>query len=94
MCAGSLGFSVVVFSTVAICTLAIILVRRCLGAQELGGNVVGKWATFVLFVCLYAMYLLFSILRAESAVPAFNSFMAELTTVYNPDGTIGIDCTA
>ena len=81
VCAGSLAFSVVVFSVVALCTLGIILLRRFAmsPAQELGGNKMKAYITFGVFIFLYVMYLLFSILRVAGVVEGFNAFMLTFT---------------
>ena len=81
VCAGSLAFSVVVFTGVALATIAIILLRRfCLSpAQELGGSKPLAFATAGSFLFLYCIYLTFSILRDGESVPAFNSFLATNT---------------
>ena len=85
VCAGSLAFSVVVFSVVAILTIAIILLRRfaLTPAQELGGNRRVALGTAGFMFALYFVYLAFSILRAEEVVEAFNSFLQSVTA--NPD---------
>jgi len=61
--AGELGFSVIVFTMFAILTIAIILIRRRLGGQELGGNKTWAWITaigltfcWLLYVTLATMY--------------------------------------
>jgi len=61
--AGDLGFSVIVFTIFAILTIAVILIRRRFGGQELGGNktwayITGIGLTFFwfLYVTLATMY--------------------------------------
>ena len=85
VCAGSLAFSVTVFTAVAIITLIVILLRRvCFSpSQELGGSVPSKYATACLFLLLYGIYLALSILRAENAIEAFADYLADMTA--NPD---------
>ena len=77
VCAGSLAFSVVVYTCVAILTIGCILCRRfCLQpAAELGGDKKLAYATAVLFIIFYLTYIVFSILRAED-LGGFSSFMA------------------
>ena len=77
VCAGSLAFSVVVYTCVAILTIGCILCRRfCLHpAAELGGDKKLAYATAVLFIIFYLTYIVFSILRAED-LGGFSSFMA------------------
>ena len=85
VCAGSLAFSVTIFTVVAVITLAVIMLRRfCLTpSQELGGSKPIGYVTAGVFLLLYVIYLLFSILRAEELVPAFNDYLSGLTA--NPD---------
>ena len=81
VCAGSLAFSVTVFTAVALVTLAIILGRRvCLSpAQELGGDRRIKYGCAGVLVTLYCVYILFSILRSEDVVDSFADYLAEYT---------------
>ena len=83
MCAGTLAFSVTVYTCVAIATVAIILMRRfCLNpAQELGGNRTVGYATFAVFLTLYATYLILSIMRSEDMVSL--SYFASFTDVHS-----------
>jgi len=85
VCAGSLAFSVTVFTAVALVTLTIILARRfCLSpAQELGGNVTIKYATAAFLVLLYCVYILFSIVRSEELVSSFSYYLSDFTA--SPD---------
>ena len=80
VCAGSLAFSVTVFTIVAIITLCSILARRFFlhPAQELGGDKKIAYMTFAFFIVLYFTYLVFSILRAES-IGGFEYFLLEYT---------------
>ena len=48
-------------------------------AQELGGNKMKAYITFGVFIFLYVMYLLFSILRVAGVVEGFNAFMLTFT---------------
>jgi len=90
VCAGSLAFSVTVFTIVAIIALSVILLRRFLlnPSQELGGSKPLGYASAFCFLILYTIYLILSILRAEESVDAFNNFLSEVTC--SPD--CGIPC--
>jgi len=57
--AGDLTFSVIIFSSFAAITVGTILFRR---PFELGGNVVGKYATASIFICMWILYVLLSAL--------------------------------
>jgi len=57
---GDLGFSVIVFSIFAMICLCILTLRRKLFGGELGGPVLAKWATSVLFVVLWITYVALS----------------------------------
>lgn len=60
---GDLGFAVIIFSSFAIITIGLILLRRSFG-QELGGNVAGARASAVFLVVLWILYVLFSSLAS------------------------------
>lgn len=72
--AGSLGFSIAVYSICAVlCTLTLVL-RRVLnftGKTELGGAYGPKVATAVFFVLLWFTYVLLSALQAYDVIPGF-----------------------
>jgi solute carrier family 8 (sodium/calcium exchanger) len=78
VCAGSLAFSVVVYTCVAILTIGCILARRFLlnPSAELGGDKKIGYATAALFLVFYFTYIIFSILRAEG-IGGFESFLKE-----------------
>ena len=63
--AGSLGFSVAVFS--AICALCVVMLylRRLprFGGGELGGSKKGKWITGTTFIVLWLLYIVISSLQ-------------------------------
>jgi len=61
---GDLGFSVVVFTCCAVITIGLILVRRAIGKQELGGNKLGARASSALLVFLWFMYVLLSSMKS------------------------------
>jgi solute carrier family 8 (sodium/calcium exchanger) len=75
VCAGSLAFSVVVFTVCAIIAIGAILARRFLlqPAAELGGDYRIKLITCVGFIGLWVAYLVFSIVRDIELVPSWNS---------------------
>jgi len=60
--AGSLGFSVALFSSVAIVCIIILLIRRAKVGGELGGTQFGRTVSALLLVGLWCIYILFSIL--------------------------------
>ena len=71
--AGSLGFSVVVYTVLAIFALALLLVRRYVplfGSAELGGPQVPKMVTGVIFIVMWVIYVLLSSLQAYGAIDA------------------------
>jgi len=59
---GDLGFSVIVFTVCAIITLSLVLVRRKMGNQELGGNKPAAIACAVFLCFLWVIYVLLSTL--------------------------------
>ena len=62
--AGSLGFSVCVFSIVAIVCIIILLIRRKLVGGELGGSQNGRMFSAALLTSLWLLYIFMSILQA------------------------------
>ena len=67
--AGSLGFSVIVFTGCAILTLATLFLRRSMLGYELGGPAPIARATAVFFVALWLVYIFLSIWQ-EGQAPA------------------------
>mmetsp|Transcript_12498 Transcript_12498/g.41174 ORF Transcript_12498/g.41174 Transcript_12498/m.41174 type:complete len:864 (-) Transcript_12498:126-2717(-) len=63
--AGTLSFSVALFSICAVLCICIILARRALGLGELGGETKSKYATAAFLVSLWCIYLGFSIANAK-----------------------------
>jgi solute carrier family 8 (sodium/calcium exchanger) len=63
--AGSLGFSVAVFCTVAITCVIFLVIRRKVVGGELGGSSVGRTGSCVFLVCLWCIYILMSILQSS-----------------------------
>jgi len=63
--AGSLGFSVAVFCTVAIACVIFLVIRRKVVGGELGGSSVGRTGSCVFLVCLWCIYILMSILQSS-----------------------------
>jgi solute carrier family 8 (sodium/calcium exchanger) len=64
--AGSLSFSVIVFSTCAIICLSTLSLRRAKLGAELGG--LFRWPTFAFFVTLWVIYVTFSTLVAYDII--------------------------
>mmetsp|Transcript_36487 Transcript_36487/g.56008 ORF Transcript_36487/g.56008 Transcript_36487/m.56008 type:complete len:209 (+) Transcript_36487:2045-2671(+) len=60
--AGSLGFSVVVFIIVALCCIAVLLIRRKLVQGELGGSSAGRTGSCILLISLWLIYIIMSTL--------------------------------
>ena len=61
--AGSLGYSVIVFSACAVVTLAVLFLRRAVLGFELGGPTRLAQATAALFVFLWLVYIVLSVMR-------------------------------
>ena len=75
MNAGSLGFSVTVFTICAIITIAILMIRRMapervFGGAELGGPTVTKYLTAGFLVSLWFLYVLLSALQTYKYIEA------------------------
>lgn len=68
---GSLGFSVTLFCVLALATSAVLLVRRTALQGELGGPMVYKAPTTVLFVSMWVLYVILSSLEAYDIIPGF-----------------------
>jgi solute carrier family 8 (sodium/calcium exchanger) len=64
--AGSLGFSVAVFCTVAICCVIFLVIRRKVVGGELGGSPVGRTGSCIFLCCLWCIYILMSILQSSN----------------------------
>ena len=65
--AGTLTFSVLIYTICAILALAVIMARRFLpvfGNAELGGAVVPKWICSMFFLTLWFLYIILSALQA------------------------------
>lgn len=72
--AGSLGFSITIFTVVAILAVALILARRYLsffGRGELGGPVVPGYISAAFLVFLWVVYILLSSLESYGIIPGF-----------------------
>ena len=67
---GSLAFSVTLFCITALLCMVILLVRRKLGG-ELGGPMMYKLPTVLLFVGFWLFYVLMSSLEAYHIIPGF-----------------------
>ena len=74
VCAGSLGFTVVVFSACATLMICAILARRfcCSPPAELGGERRLAWATFGAFIALWVVYITISVVRDMELVAAWS----------------------
>lgn len=71
--AGSLGFSVGIFTGVALVATGILLARRSLpvfGKGELGGPPAASWGCAILFACLWLIYCTLSSLQAYGVIAA------------------------
>ncbi|XP_014786863.1 sodium/calcium exchanger 3 isoform X4 [Octopus bimaculoides] len=69
--AGSLGFSVIIYTTFAIIAILLLVMRRSLkifGKAELGGATVPKMVTGVLFIFLWVLYVLLSSLQTKQII--------------------------
>ncbi|CAG5113164.1 Oidioi.mRNA.OKI2018_I69.chr2.g7297.t1.cds [Oikopleura dioica] len=72
--AGSLAFSVTVFSICAVTTIGFLFARRTLsyfGNAELGGPNKQKWASGIFLITLWLFYVLMSTLQAYDFIPGF-----------------------
>jgi len=68
---GALGFSVIVYTAVAFIALGLLFVRRVtpfFGRAELGGPVGAKWASGVLLITLWFIYIGMSTLQAYGVI--------------------------
>ena len=71
MNAGSLGFSVTVYTICAITTITILMLRRCLGVfgkTELGGPTVPKYISAGILVTLWVLYVVLSSLQTYGKI--------------------------
>jgi len=69
--AGTLSFSVMVYTVCALLGLALLMARRFLpvfGNAELGGPTVTKWASSVFFIVLWFLYITLSILQSYKII--------------------------
>jgi len=66
--AGDLGTSVAVFCSCATFCLITLWLRRRFFGGELGGPTVIKWVTFVVYIGLWALYILISSLKIEGKI--------------------------
>jgi solute carrier family 8 (sodium/calcium exchanger) len=65
---GSLAFSVMLFLIVSLTCFAILFIRRCTLGGELGGPPATKYLTGVILICLWLIYIIFSILKAYDII--------------------------
>lgn len=70
MPAGDLGFSVIIYTIVAIIALAVLIGRRMIPSigGELGGPTCSKVFCSVLFVFLWVLYVLLSALQTKDII--------------------------
>jgi solute carrier family 8 (sodium/calcium exchanger) len=71
--AGSLGFSVGIFTGVALIATGVLLARRSLpifGRGELGGPPAASWGCAILFCCLWLIYCTLSALQSYGVIAA------------------------
>jgi solute carrier family 8 (sodium/calcium exchanger) len=69
--AGSITFSVGIFTIVSLIGLGILFLRRrlkCLGGGELGGPSIPKYLSAALYLALWAVYILLSTLQAYDII--------------------------
>ncbi|XP_067672948.1 sodium/calcium exchanger Calx-like isoform X2 [Haliotis asinina] len=69
--AGSLGFSVVLYTVAAIIAISLFITRRFLGAfgkGELGGPNITKWISGAIMISLWVLYVVFSSLQAKKII--------------------------
>ncbi|KAL8586047.1 hypothetical protein ACOMHN_023690 [Nucella lapillus] len=65
---GSLGFSVILFTTCAVLAIAILMLRRFFDGAELGGSTVLKYSSAAILVFLWGIYVLFSSLQTYKVI--------------------------
>ena len=66
--AGSLGFSVAVFSSLAVSCILFLLLRRKIAGGELGGPEGLRWVSFALLVTFWFTYIILSSLKAYEII--------------------------
>lgn len=66
--AGSLGFSVVVFTSLAITCIITIIIRRNVVGGELGGTKNGRLGSAVFLCILWLLYIVLSTLKMNGAI--------------------------
>ena len=69
--AGSLGFSVIIYTTLAIIAIGTLFLRRNLhwfGKAELGGTVLPKYLSGVFLIFLWLLYVMLSVLQTEGVI--------------------------
>lgn len=69
--AGSLGFSVVIYTTFAVLAIGMLFLRRNLrifGKAELGGKVLAKYLSGAFFIFLWFLYIMLSILQTKKII--------------------------
>lgn len=83
--AGSLGFSVCVFSVVAIICIIILLIRRKKVGGELGGSQQGRVFSATILVFLWLLYIFMSILQAYNVGGLGDVQIGVDNTIKNPN---------
>jgi solute carrier family 8 (sodium/calcium exchanger) len=66
--AGSLGFSVVVFTTLAVTCIITIIIRRNVVGGELGGTKNGRLGSAVFLCTLWLLYIVLSTLKMNDVI--------------------------
>ena len=61
--AGSLGYSVSIFSACAVTTLGVLFLRRAVFGYELGGSAIMSKLTALFFIALWLLYIVLSIMN-------------------------------
>jgi solute carrier family 8 (sodium/calcium exchanger) len=72
--AGSLSFSVVIFTILSLVTMALLITRRSFsifGNAELGGPKGPKIITGIFLICLWFLYVLIASLQSYEHIPGF-----------------------
>nr|KAG5703830.1 hypothetical protein BaRGS_031464 [Batillaria attramentaria] len=62
---GSLGFSVILFTTAAVIAIALLVGRRLVFKSELGGPKIPKFVSGIILILLWGLYVLFSALQTK-----------------------------
>lgn len=66
--AGALAYSVAIFSVLAIITLGLLVVRRVFFGGELGGPTGPKYATSVIFTCIWLLFIILYVIEVMNTL--------------------------